>query len=1314
VKVYEDNLESMLNGSSAYQGEYAQLGQELAGYVGQTYRARFAAELAAREAEWNEQRRDLQEKQAAWREAAGLILERGRSDWKAGIERLRDSYTSWKKSFAESYAQGSAAWDGAYLEGLKEKEAWAERATAAATTAASDAMLALVGQDAEAGARTFETLGLVADLSSGAEEAKAGIREVLSMAGIVNLTSALNASMGSAETTVRQVRTGLGGLGLWDSGKAQVAAARFTKEANQELASRQARLVAAQAREMAQASIKGLEEQVQKANENFRESMDETFVLKGSWRKEGQNYTKDVVVYSTLLDPVVTEGASVQGYIAYLMQPVSLRTDLSDTKLAQLEYSAIQALIGQAQKEVQEASEKIFGSEADNSEEAKAKRKVVYKVDKTKTVATDLWTMLTTFKTTKDVVEATNTEEREVGAGEFGAHLGYAPVTKGNPNVDDGLDNIWVDPGKGELGRLMRSYIYWSMKESQGWASVNKPMWDKPAWDDRSSWFKAPTIRGVTDIGVTIAATIITAPAGGIGGALASAAVNLADDAVFTMLDVGGGYKSWEEAGLEFGKKAACSAVNIGVGQLFSPAIAMANSTQGIGGVIGSTMLSGMQTVTTSTLNSAVNAITWDKEHGLGWSSDAFNAGVQGGLISAATGMTSSFTSGVLNNWNAGDKLFGFSQLNQKDVYTLNSTIGNLAGQGVNFALTGDFTVNVLNMGDFTNGAIKTGLLELHLGKKGATMNVGMGGADVSFGTVASAMRGVGVVSVNQEISSYVKSKQLDIAVTLRSQYGFGDGVQQEQLRDLLRDRASIAIGGADSANADAQTKREGAQRVIHIKGYRAGMSKEEQLELGITLAHEAYRNGIDDGIAGQRIETNQAVLGHIGFAANMAGTYGVGSIGKDMSLEVVAYMKALQGDTKALSEVLSSYDASGDYWKLTADGGLEYDGEGYLRGVNGEYIRDKDGNKIGADGIEGGLIAIMQKAGVNLNSEQAAQMLAEAGFQHSNPDSEDTSTWMWNITGEDGQQVNMGAVLSAAAFGEDSTYGTIATALQTGLNNRFVDWQTSWNGATDAQRAYFNRYSENSYQELFAYYNANDEVWAEGSPIAWFVNNTSEVTIGGRTFATHNDSIPKFEQLAQILTDEQFTDLMAGSVGSLNARFVRGSTEYLSDHAFGQAIDFYPDSNPFIINGNTLRETAAFNLMAAAANGTAASLQDFDTFMAANSRLQAINNMGGIDTFLDAYSENRQTLNTLEQLINAGGPVDNWLINAINSAQQYNTDYAGLNTLLTETNNPLYAQWIDDGVVNLDPTYINALRQSGFDWGALFRNRIDGMHFYY
>ncbi|NLJ10405.1 MAG: hypothetical protein GX438_08715, partial [Treponema sp.] len=152
--VYEDNLEGLTTSSSRYQAEYNQLGQELADLVGQTWKARLEAELAAREVEWNQQRQDLAEKRSSWREAAGLIMERGRADWKAGLERMRDSYTNWKQGFNAAYEEGSLAWDTAYLSGLKEKEAWAERATATAMEASSEAMLALVGSDAEAGARS--------------------------------------------------------------------------------------------------------------------------------------------------------------------------------------------------------------------------------------------------------------------------------------------------------------------------------------------------------------------------------------------------------------------------------------------------------------------------------------------------------------------------------------------------------------------------------------------------------------------------------------------------------------------------------------------------------------------------------------------------------------------------------------------------------------------------------------------------------------------------------------------------------------------------------------------------------------------------------------------------------------------------------------------------------------------------------------------------------------------------------------------------------------------------------------------------------
>jgi len=206
--------------------------------------------------------------------------------------------------------------------------------------------------------------------------------------------------------------------------------------------------------------------------------------------------------------------------------------------------------------------------------------------------------------------------------------------------------------------------------------------------------------------------------------------------------------------------------------------------------------------------------------------------------------------------------------------------------------------------------------LELHLGRKGATMNIGMGGADVSLGNIASAMGGLAVLDVNQRIDKYVRENKFDAAVTLRTQYGFGDKVQKGQLWDILNGDALLAEGGVDKADAAAQTKREGDKRVVHIAGYHDGMSAQEQFALGITLAHEAYRNGIDDGALGQQLETNRAVLGHIGFADRMAQTYGIAA-GEQMAYEVLTYYKAQSGQLDELAEVLSDYDSSADYWRV-------------------------------------------------------------------------------------------------------------------------------------------------------------------------------------------------------------------------------------------------------------------------------------------------------------------------------------------------------------------------------------------------------------
>ena len=131
-----------------------------------------------------------------------------------------------------------------------------------------------------------------------------------------------------------------------------------------------------------------------------------------------------------------------------------------------------------------------------------------------------------------------------------------------------------------------------------------------------------------------------------------------------------------------------------------------------------------------------------------------------------------------------------------------------------------------------------------------------------------------------------------------------------------------------------------------------------------------------------------------------MAGIYGMGLIAADANLsqDVVAYAA---GEGAFGQYVAGAYDSSGDYWKLTAEGELVYDGDGWLRNEAGDYI-NADGSvtpheqgpsetTIGAGGIETGLLNILHGGEMNrsydsFTEEQIAaaqRLMMEAGMVH-------------------------------------------------------------------------------------------------------------------------------------------------------------------------------------------------------------------------------------------------------------------------------------------------------------------------------------------
>jgi hypothetical protein len=805
------DLEKMSSEKSGYAFQFRELALEYAELIEKVYTSRFDAELTSRRMEWEKQQEDLARKIASWKEASGLILERGRKDWKEGFENALMQNEKWVRSFQEEYGRVDAAWNAVYLECLQDKEAWVTKAVEAADNALQGALLSFIGSEAEAGSRKLAAFFPSALPGfGGAEEAGQVLQDVLASAGIASLTKAFDAVNGNAKTAGIALRTGNSGLGLWNAGQAYAAAKELARKGTSDLASQKMKILALQARESALQAKAQLDKNIENANRNFDKSMDEMFVMGSGWVKSGSLYIRDIIVHSTFFQSVITDRVTVDSYKWFVMEYWDFTTDLSDGYLNGLDYFAIEALVGLAQNEVRQKSETIFGNASGEN-------------------------------------------------GLFTKWIGEAPEM---------ADGNFVKEGNGELGRLLREYYTYAMKQSQGISLVNAPAWDKPLWDSRGSWFSAPTLRTTADIAMSAVSAVAVAASPLTGGASLAlgAAVNLADDALFAALDINGGYKSWNEAGFTFGKKALITTVTSTAGAAFNGFGKVAEgstgffNTGGLSGYIDRTMdqgfgkvlslgtMSGTQAFTTGTITGTLGAVTYSDKNGFGWSGDSFSSGLYGSLAGAASTGTASLVGGTFSWINTGDnanKLIGFSKENINNVASLNNLAGSLAGEGITYAFTGDLTLNLLNLNNtnsFSN--VNLGLLELHLGKNGLGMNLGSDGADINYRTAARAFQGIDVWNTNSNIGDFVENAGLEIAISLRAQYGFGDSIQKKQLSNILHNDIGIIAAGGEEIIAKSKMTNSG--KVIYLNGYNDNMGISDQMRLAAILGHEAYRDGFD------------------------------------------------------------------------------------------------------------------------------------------------------------------------------------------------------------------------------------------------------------------------------------------------------------------------------------------------------------------------------------------------------------------------------------------------------------------------------------
>ncbi|MGI5173564.1 hypothetical protein H0R92_08190 [Treponema sp. OMZ 840] len=286
----------------------------------------------------------------------------------------------------------------------------------------------------------------------------------------------------------------------------------------------------------------------------------------------------------------------------------------------------------------------------------------------------------------------------------------------------------------------------------------------------------------------------------------------------------------------------------------------------------------------------------------------------------------------------------------------------------------------------YTNFTVGEFLLVQKLGKHPLSTESGatMGGTDISLGRISGALAGASHWNKNREIERAAKRDGLGNAATaLRAQYGFGDGMQRMQLESILKGDTRLARG---TGTGEAETVAKDGKRTVYLDNYKDTMSREEQLAMGITLGHEAYRDGLVGSGQQQFMETARAVIGHTELALRMQSdaryTKSLDNIiaGSDILQKDIDAYKS--GDMMTmLDHVAGNYDWSKDYWKLMKDGSLIDDDRSSL------FLETNEGDEFKIWDMEGlkkdEALAYILNTNVSKQEVKNAQAVIEDMKQH-------------------------------------------------------------------------------------------------------------------------------------------------------------------------------------------------------------------------------------------------------------------------------------------------------------------------------------------
>ncbi|GAB1433420.1 hypothetical protein MASR2M29_20460 [Spirochaetota bacterium] len=916
-------------------------------------------------------RLDFDRQYSAWDAQLLEIQSLAAKEWDAARGKFNRSYNNWRSQFEDEYKGITAEWQESYQEFSEAKMQWIDSQYLYAANAGNAGLLEQSTADIEfaIGNAMTKTARKIIGTKEGLQSAEyvakllADTRLLALMDHSANFASLENFAALPLQSVQKR----------HSAAESMALAQTVIMDINKDMRQAAAKLAAEQANNLLEETQRLFFERLEQENKSMWD-WERSMVLNSGYSIANE-ISRSAVVASTVFG-AVRDRQTVHFYRYFYADSPEMAVRLDAAAVDGLDASVIMHMVYAAQNDMAAWAQKIFGSadgkgqaiqlyiprltlenseawsyalEQQASKSNKKSERFVQLQDKMKNSSYD-----SLSAAEKDEYAKLSREIANVREGEFGKHIGYAPVFKNCMDFEKSRSFNVEDEGYGQMGLILLDFQWNEMLAAYAYAELARPMYDQKMWMEGAvPGFAAPSVRDV----VAIASEII-------GSVTGQKWLSYADELLFAGLDLGGGYRTPEEVGMQLAKKVLSeisgNALGFATGKLGNMlGNALSESSKAINFLV-QAELSVTAAFTGAAMNNYIAAMDLGRLGSAEWMDwNAVKAGWSGsGIISSALQAGISGGLAGINLRDANGYSLAAGTFNTMDIQSLNYLAGAMGGSALSMLMTGNASFNLASI-------YGVGVLEVNMGIDGINGKLGTGGTNISYQKIMSAAGGLRESSklMDWKYGGLEKSSTLN-AINMLS---YTQSALNRQIAgDIWKGKQNHVY-----ACTEGYGEYDIDKDIISLNMSLLGKGKESSAKLATVLAHEGTH------ASGIRIE-------------GLAHLQGFGSYNELQScfrLDAdVAFKDAM---LQAIKNPEHWIENSGniDYWKLMEDGSLLYDKDGWLKDSKGNFIVDAKNKRIGDDAIEGGLLKIFGLEDNKKNRDLVYAMLERTGMTEKEKD---------------------------------------------------------------------------------------------------------------------------------------------------------------------------------------------------------------------------------------------------------------------------------------------------------------------------------------